>query len=183
MPRSAKRPCSEYHLPPMDRYATALYYTLSTIAQTLAGTLSVLVAVILFRLGDINNRISMGEGLGFPHLRSLRDPVKREEKSAAYGSALEQVEAAWVVRGRLRWAVIFSLIDVAFCFGALPFTPRIACSWGATVVVLGTAAGLGIWCVALYGRLIAALVWRDSESVLDRLTDRVSSGIRTLLSR
>ncbi len=33
----------------MDSYANAIYYTLSTIAQTLAGALAVLVAFILPR--------------------------------------------------------------------------------------------------------------------------------------
>jgi hypothetical protein len=36
---------------------TALYYTLSTIAQTLAGALAILVAVILFRLSALKQTI------------------------------------------------------------------------------------------------------------------------------
>lgn len=36
---------------------TALYYTLSTIAQTLAGALAILVAVVLFRLSALKQII------------------------------------------------------------------------------------------------------------------------------
>jgi len=38
----------------------ALYYTLSTIAQTLAGALAVLVAVVLFKLAALASAIAPG---------------------------------------------------------------------------------------------------------------------------
>jgi hypothetical protein len=37
--------------------ATAIYYTLSTIAQTLAGALAVLVAFVLFRLSHLSELV------------------------------------------------------------------------------------------------------------------------------
>jgi hypothetical protein len=40
---------------------TALYYTLSTIAQTLAGALAILVAVVLFRLSTLGRVIEDGK--------------------------------------------------------------------------------------------------------------------------
>jgi hypothetical protein len=39
---------------------TALYYTLSTIAQTLAGALAILVAVVLFKLASLSKAINTG---------------------------------------------------------------------------------------------------------------------------
>src|SRR6266436_1003372 len=45
----------------MDSYANAIYYTLSTIAQTLAGALAVLVAFILFRLGRLDGAVTTGQ--------------------------------------------------------------------------------------------------------------------------
>jgi hypothetical protein len=40
---------------------TALYYTLSTIAQTLAGALAILVAVVLFRLTTFPKAIELAK--------------------------------------------------------------------------------------------------------------------------
>ncbi len=57
----------------------ALYYTLSTIAQTLAGALAILVAVVLFKLAALNKAIETAkeslqdlgtdEGITWPILR------------------------------------------------------------------------------------------------------------------
>ncbi len=51
----------------------ALYYTLSTIAQTLAGALAILVAVVLFRLTVFDRQIETVKIV----LRSVSlDPIK-----------------------------------------------------------------------------------------------------------
>jgi hypothetical protein len=47
----------------------ALYYTLSTIAQTLAGALAILVAVVLFKLAALKQIIE--ESTGTFHVRSI----------------------------------------------------------------------------------------------------------------
>jgi hypothetical protein len=42
---------------------TALYYTLSTIAQTLAGALAVMVAFVLLRLKDLEDNVGSGQAV------------------------------------------------------------------------------------------------------------------------
>ncbi len=71
--------------------------------------------------------------------------------------AVKRAHDAWQVRQRLRWAIGVSVADISLCFIALPLSPAIACSvWAwpiATAAVL-----LGVICLALYVRLIFALV-------------------------
>ncbi len=63
----------------------ALYYTLSTIAQTLAGALAVLVAIVLFRLQRLEDLISKGQALlqskSTPYAESW--PILRDQGWAA----------------------------------------------------------------------------------------------------
>lgn len=49
----------------------ALYYTLSTVAQTLAGALAVLVAFVVVRLGRLDDIVGDGEAT----LRSREGPT------------------------------------------------------------------------------------------------------------
>jgi len=163
---------------------TALYYTLSTIAQTLAGALAVLVAVVLFRLQGIEDLIGRGQALlqrrptpyaeSWPILldqgwqalaefmKSRGDPLQEVELSACKGA-----HSAWRFRSRavlvLYLALGFTVVDIALCFTSIPVAPLIASSRCATWGVLLLAVGLGTVCLALYVWLIAVMVGRRTQ--------------------
>src|ERR671937_127540 len=70
---------------------------------------------------------------------------------------------AWYVRPTLRWGLLFTLADITLCFAALPFTPRIARSHALATTVLAGAVGIGVFCLVLYGALIAMLIGRNPD--------------------
>jgi hypothetical protein len=151
----------------------ALYYTLSTIAQTLAGALAILVAVVLFRLGarrtlidaakDTLRSQSVAPSVYWPVMRdSGYDAMAKEvEKNTAWHlhqnvdlrRVCEAAVAAYREWGRisprLYAALGFTVGDIALCFIALPLTPHVACSQSAAWAVLLAAIGLGITCLGL----------------------------------
>lgn len=167
---------------------TALYYTLSTIAQTLAGALAILVAVVLFRLSALKQTIdesrevfamrNIDVSLGWPILlaQGLEPFLTHLETTQSVGKVGPSTEIAraavsahrayrdWGrINQRLYVTLSATVTDMGLCFIALPFTPRIACSQSATWAVLGTAIGLGITCLGLYVWLIAAMVRRTAD--------------------
>jgi hypothetical protein len=79
----------------------------------------------------------------------------------------EAALAAYRDWSRINWRLYFTLAatvtDMALCFIALPFTPRIACSQSETWTVLSAAIVLGITCLLLYVWLIVAMVRRPTE--------------------
>lgn len=109
-----------------------LYYTVSTIAQALAGTLAILVAVALASRSLITDAIQGGAA----------HPRHRD---------------ATGFRARMRQAVGLSLAVIALCFAALPFTRTIASVGYVAGVVLRIVVVLGIACLFLYWRLISTL--------------------------
>jgi lipopolysaccharide export LptBFGC system permease protein LptF len=109
-----------------------LYYTLSTIAQALAGTLAILVAVALASTSRITDAIQGG----------ATHPRHRD---------------ATVFRVRIQQAVGLSLAVIALSFAALPFTRTIASVGYVAGVVLTIVVVLGIACLLLYWRLILTL--------------------------
>jgi len=165
---------------------TALYYTLSTIAQTLAGALAVLVAFTLFRLPGIEEVIGRGQALLRQHRAvpyNVSWPIVRDQGWEAFAKSMTKEEDfltgnaeaqqilhgaqyAWRYRSRVTSALYlalgFTVADIAICFVALPITRHIACSRSATVIVLSFAVGLGIICLLLYVRLITAIVGRPA---------------------
>jgi hypothetical protein len=120
---------------------TALYYTLSTISQTLAGALAVLVAVVLSQWSRVND-------------------------TAQVGGDLPQVRTPRQVRPRLYCAVGCSLVDIAVCFAAPPFTPAIAPYGTATTVVLAVTVTLGVACLVLYCASSVLCSPSDPDSVV-----------------
>jgi hypothetical protein len=60
-------------------HSNALYYTLSTIAQTLAGSLAVLVAFVLFRLSALDKDIVLVKTM--LRERSLGCPTNKRGRS------------------------------------------------------------------------------------------------------
>jgi hypothetical protein len=113
--------------------STALFYTLSTIAQTLAGVLAILLAVVLYSFTRVTDAIHGGPE--HPH----HERAKR-------------------VRPQLRWAVRLSLIDIGLCFVVLPLTPVLAPCAALAVGTFVVIIGGGIWCLFLYWRLMASMV-------------------------
>jgi hypothetical protein len=168
--------------------ATALYYTLSTIAQTLAGALAILVAVVLFRLATLKGESEAART--FLQQRGINMhrgwPVLRDTGPEAFAAHVEGEQrygdmrpdhdlwrsavvahGAYAQWGRINRGLIVTLTatvtDMALCFIALPFVPRIVW-WGpATGAVLIVTVGLGIICLGLYVRLIAAMVRRPAD--------------------
>ena len=160
----------------------ALYYTLSTIAQTLAGSLAVLVAFVLLRLSrledgitqaraDLQSRYTVWQTLwdtlladGLEGLDKMASPrIEQPHLRALYHEA----SVAWRIRPevirRLKVALGFTVADIILCFVALPFTPWIACSPWASRAILSLTVGLGIISLGLYVWLIAAMVKRPAE--------------------
>jgi len=169
--------------------ANALYYTLSTIAQTLAGALAVMVAFVLFRLGGIEEVIGVGLNVlkarerkalyaetapilkkqGWEALRKLL--VERDDELAGDTDApriFRAAHVAWRFRAQtafwLKLSLGSSILAIALCFAALPFTPRIVSSPLATGAVLTLAVGLGIASLVLYWRLIWTILRRIDEA-------------------
>ena len=165
----------------------ALYYTLSTIAQTLAGAMAILVAVVLFKLSSLAKSIETAKerldnaGVApFKYWPVLRDHgvetlLKQVQDEMGYTLGrkvpfrlgCEAGTAAYrdwgKIKNRLYTALGFTVVDIAFCFAALPFTPRLISSPFATQTTLVLAVGLGIACLILYVWLIAAMVERPAD--------------------
>jgi len=166
--------------PSMD---TALYYTLSTIAQTLAGALAVLVAVVVFRLAALDKTLDAGRDVlrglpgipyeetwpvlrdrGYPALEALlASPPFNVHIGSTGGRECANAHDAYKTWGRITWrlaaALVATAITIALCFVALPYTPSVASSGNACRVLI-PAVALGIICLGLYGWLIAAMVRR-----------------------
>jgi len=124
--------------------ATALYYTFSTIAQTLAGALAVLVAFSLFGLAKLDEAIERGRGSvgGYKdwqkHWKALlADDVEGFEKSVGVrvddASSRTRMHGAYVAADQrprildaLRRALAATVADIALCFIALPVTPSLS---------------------------------------------------------
>jgi len=109
-----------------------LYYTLSTIAQALAGTLAILVAVAVASSTRVINAIQGGEA----------NPRYQEAKQ---------------LNSRLKQAVGLSLTVIGLCFVALPFTRMVAAGGYVADAVLTVVVVLGLVCLFLYWRLISTL--------------------------
>jgi len=162
-----------------------LYYTLSTIAQALAGAFAVLAAFVLFRLPAVDRAIQEGKHLlryhddVVPYVKSwaaLKEsgwkgvdqlfriipgwhhpPGMRQTCEAAF-----EAYRAWPdMTTEIRSALSVTAGDIGFCLVALAFTPIIAKAslfgWAVLAVAVG-AALVSLW---LYRRLILAVLRRS----------------------
>ena len=164
---------------------TALYYTFSTIAQTLAAAFGVLAVFVVLRLPAAEavfaaareafkgrtDKISH-EVLLHAAQRGGWDAVQQHLKEVGHGldeswrRALEDlcdaVQEGWSLRQTtltwLRRSLVPTLLTIAGCFGVLPFVPALSCHRGWAAVSVAGVLGLSLLCLALYGRLILTLV-------------------------
>jgi len=153
-----------------------LYYTLSTVAQALAGALAVFVAFVLFRLAHLDQDVlvalsdlqgkhsgwekfwkALRDG-GLPKLDETLNPPEGDSRTRAQYSV---ASIAWRQRRHivpvLYGAVIASVVDIAACFIMLPSTHTLARSSWAVYAAFGVV-GLGVLCLASYVLLIAVAV-------------------------
>ncbi len=155
----------------------AMYYTLSTISQTLAGALAVLVAFVVLRVQQCDTALAEGEHLFFSHVLPKPDawavylekgfdqmpaefvlPKSIDPRTQVY------CEAARVARStrrqiiqRLRVSLGLTIPTIGLCIVALPFTPRLASVACLTVSVLGISVLLSLGCLGAYAWLILSI--------------------------
>jgi hypothetical protein len=154
-----------------------IYYTLSTIAQTLAGALAVLVAFVVLKLsaldGAIGNALyeiqsrhvawdTIWAALGKSGMEGMDkatgDAIRDQRLRSIYSGAEAAMRTRAPIVTALSWAVAASVIDIALCFVALPLTPKLLeCPPWASRAVWG-AVGLGIVCLLLYSWLIFTVI-------------------------
>ena len=166
---------------------TALYYTLSTIAQTLAAGFAVLAAFVLYRLQGIELEIHRATYVisgfreymspqsiwrtilkeGFPALDARMREIQKERHLATFGTeklreASERILLWWPIWKTttfwVRVSLIVTILDIAICFAALPYIPNIATNVTKTWSCLGLTVGLGVLAVVFYSRLILLLI-------------------------
>ena len=165
---------------------STLYYTFSTIPQTLAGGGAILVAVVLYRLGEIDRIIDTAadhletawQGHPFRELwralerngwKGVERVLRRLDAGEAAAGAAEQAacrRAYRAMRARrqilflLYSALGFTVLDILVCITSIPVTPNLLKSpEDASQVVVGTIVLTGI-CLGFYARLIWAMVQR-----------------------
>jgi hypothetical protein len=161
-----------------------LYYTFSTIAQSLAGTLAVLAAFVLFRLAGIEYPIRQVQTMlrhmdaSVPYVQSwaafrergwpgVHDLFQMIPGWPAPSGMRENCEAGYVsyrlwpeVRPRIGRALHFTVTDIALCLVALPFTRLLLQLLPIAVAAIALTVGLALFCLWLYVNLVTALVAR-----------------------
>jgi hypothetical protein len=174
---------------PLDLYFSenALYYTLSTIAQTLAAGFGIVAAFVLFRLPQIEQAITKAQ-VTFEGYKTYIEPeemwliLKREgtaglqrrlkdiqeEKNVTFDDLVtlyEQIEdlefwlPTWsTVHRNLKITVVLTAFDVALCLIALPSVPLFLAHFDKSIVIIGTTVILAVVCIALYCFFILALI-------------------------
>jgi len=147
---------------PLD--PNTIYYTLSTIAQTLAGALAVLVAIVLFNFARANDAVQ--NGVSLDPARTTPPSTKWKTRRAfvrrfAEGSErllADRYYSATKVRPRLYRALALSLLNVAVCFAALPLSPMLLDNCWLAAIVLTATSVLGVICLFLYWQLTTAVI-------------------------
>ena len=103
---------------------TACYYTLSTIAQTLAGAFGFLVAVVLFRLQALAvERRELDESLRRALEGLSPGPDKDAELSRLRVDLARHDRVYQRIREGLIWSLWSTLASIGSCLGLLPLTP------------------------------------------------------------
>lgn len=153
---------------------TALYYTLSTVSQTLAGALGMLVAFLAIRAASLDAtlkdaltelldragadpRMRPASGSSSDLLREL-DLLFGKTEDGWTKSTLLQAKHVHAMREALlseaRAAFVLSAVVMVACFAGLSCSPWIAGEFWRAVATLAAACVSGGGCLYTYGRLV-----------------------------
>jgi len=159
----------------------ALYYTFSTIAQTLAGAFGILAAFALYGLTELSRQISHAQEV----VRNLSSPFEPAWATFAEKGVDEYLRAevptsnipsedlrifvlrrgeaalrsAFTLRRTLATALLFTVADIIGSIILIPFVPNIAglpLFWRS--VVLAVTVGAAVACLVLYAELVWGIV-------------------------
>lgn len=157
---------------------TALYYTLSTVSQTLAGALGMLAAFLALRVAALDSTINSEltdlerwtqtqAGAMRPRSGSVIDrlhgwrkrfgPGDFESDDGKVGMLLraeESYQSRTVLLGQARSAFVASAVVMGSCFVGLALAPWLGCvalrgGSAAAVAIIG-----GVLCLVWYGRIV-----------------------------
>jgi hypothetical protein len=155
--------------------STALYYTFSTVSQTLAGALGMLAAFLALRAAALEGTFNAaarelermtgrwGQQASLRTRAELvsfwRSVLSAEQTGAGqHRAVLATAEAAHESRERMlaeaRRAFVASAAVMAACFVALAMTPLLSRSAGVSVVALGLLILAAVACLYWYGRIV-----------------------------
>lgn len=167
--------------------ASALYYTFSTIAQTLAAGLAVLAAFLLYRLQGIENSLAHANATferhkqyisvqdvwncllndGFASLDERMMQIEKDRNIAFYSRNTWEEPSMLVIfwwpiflttRRWVRIALIITIVDIATCFIAMPYVPEIIRYPKIYQALCATVIILGMFALLTYAKLIFLLV-------------------------
>jgi hypothetical protein len=167
--------------------ASALYYTFSTIAQTLAAGFAVLAAFVLFRLQGIETELNRAKAAfaAFPDYFKPSEAwdILTTKGVDAFGQTLskieeerhvvvmgfrallgpsEQVARWWPIWHKtvklLRWSLGVTVADIGICLVAIPMVPQMAPSLSLSSAAAAVTVLLAIAAIALYSLLILLLL-------------------------
>jgi hypothetical protein len=157
---------------------TALYYTLSTISQTLAGALGMLAAFLALRLSALHATIgdeseTLQQRLGYVDPLSLPTPTPDEiirahvrrfsaeelRRGGSVGARVAQragddVAARDFLIAAATRAFVISAYVMAACFVGLALAPAAGTSAALAILILAAAIAAAVFCLVLYGRLV-----------------------------
>jgi hypothetical protein len=166
--------------------SNALYYTLSTISQTLAAGFAVLSAFVLFRLQGVEAELMKAVKAfsafpdyfqpdevwtilhreGIPGLERRLQKIEAEKHVVvvgfgSLGQPAEMVLIWWPVWSRtvqtLRLSLAITVLDIAACLIALPLVPVLATTQASYWLVLGVVVS-AVLAVMLYAHMIWLLL-------------------------
>jgi hypothetical protein len=167
--------------------ASALYYTFSTIAQTLAAGFAVLAAFVLFRLQGIETELNRAKAAfaafpdyfkpneawdilttkGLDAFGQTLSKIEEEKHVAVVGfralvGPSEQVVRWWPIWQKtvrlLRWSLCFTVADIGMCLIAIPIVPQMASSLSLSSVAAAVTVLVAIAAIGLYSKLILLLL-------------------------
>jgi hypothetical protein len=149
---------------------SALYYTLSTVAQTLAGALGMLAAFLAIRVAALDaiarDAIATVQRLPHPAVDMMALPVATDDAIDALEQRLPQEGAGahrrWVAEAKqarskrtkilsgARRAFVLSIVAMVGCFCGLAFTPWLRSCSPVAVLALAVAVLLSASCLRRY---------------------------------
>lgn len=166
---------------------SALFYSLSTVAQTLAGAMGLLGAIVLFALQESTRSIERAatkltelphpsvSSLYLRHLltrRSFHEIARRYGELLEPGGSSETSTEGLVNYATLTWeldhdnalrrafwiALVASGIVIAFSLVCCPLTPQLAANPRVGHAVLGADAVGAVACLIMYGILLRVML-------------------------